>query len=228
MSERFLAVPVHGPSSPRWVLARILRVTVGPLVRVLWRVRVLGTENLPPSGGYILAGNHVSYLDPVILWCIAPRPTHFIARQDLFGNAFLGWLLPRVWVFPITRASADRTAITRATTLLQLGELVGMFPEGTRRLPGELEREEGAEAHSGVSFIALRAGAPVVPVGISGMDEAMPRGARFPRFPRVTVRFGEPVDPASFEETDRKERLAAMTAEIMRRIRTERRLAGGE
>jgi 1-acyl-sn-glycerol-3-phosphate acyltransferase len=204
-------------------LARVLRVTIAILLRLLYRVRVLGKENLPAEGGYVLAGNHVSYLDPMLLWCVATPPAHFMARSDLFAKQFLSWFLPRVWAFPITRDSADRTAIKRATSLLQAGEVVGIFPEGTRRVPGELEAG-ASEAHAGVAFIALRAGAPVVPVGISGTERALPRGAKIPRFPRVTIRFGSPVCPEEFEGYERKERLGLMTAEIMRRIAAERAL----
>ena len=123
-----------------------------------------------------------------------PEETHFIAKSELFENGFLGWALPRVWAFPINRASADREAIQRATDLLKCGEPIGMFPEGTRRKPGAaLGEGDLGEAHAGVAFIAMRAGVPVVPVGISGTDKALPPGAKLPRFPRVTIKFGPPV-----------------------------------
>jgi 1-acyl-sn-glycerol-3-phosphate acyltransferase len=195
----------------------------------LYRTRVLGAENLPREGGYVIAGNHVSYLDPAIMWCVSPRPAHFIAREDLFTIPVIGWALPRLWAFPITRASADREAIQRATRLLQLGEIVGIFPEGTRqKVTGDVATAELGEAQAGVSFIALRANAPIVPVGISGTEKALPRGGWLPRFPRVTLSIGEPVYPEQFESLDRKERLAAMTAEVMRRVAEQRAQASKE
>ena len=218
MSAPAFGSPASGPGAPRWRLARFVRATVGWLLIAIYRVRVIDAQNLPAEGGYILAGNHVSYLDPALLWCASPRETHFMARDDLFDVKVLGWFLQNVWVIPITRASADREAITRATTLLQAGEPVGIFPEGTRKRPGAEASSELGEAHAGVAFIASRADVPVVPVGISGTEKALPAGAKVPRFPRVTIRIGEPVYPASFTDGGRKERLAAMTAEIMTRI----------
>jgi 1-acyl-sn-glycerol-3-phosphate acyltransferase len=212
-----LGKPASGPDAPPWRLARFLRATVCKLFLALYRTRFLGVEHLPSDGGYVIAGNHLSYLDPMLLWCGTPRPTHFLARDNLFEAPIVGWALPRLWGIPISRASADREAITRATNLLKAGEVIGIFPEGTRQDPNR-PAGEPAEAHAGVAFIALRAGAPVVPVGITGTDRALPKGARLPRFPKVTFRFGEPVIPEEFADLGRKERLEAMTAEIMRRI----------
>jgi len=229
VSADFVGKPAHGPDAPAWRFGRFVRATVAKVLIALYRVRVLGIENVPATGGYILAGNHVSYLDPALLWCVAPRETHFIAKSELFDNAFLGWALPRVWAFPINRASADREAIQRATDLLKYGEPIGMFPEGTRRRPGgDVGANELGEAHAGVSFIAMRAGVPVIPVGISGTDLALPPGAKIPRFPRVTINFGSPVAAADFPEGGRKEKTAAMTAEIMRRIAASRDAADEE
>lgn len=223
MSAPALATPVSGEGSVPWRLAHVLRATLAKLILAMYRTRFIGLENVPADSGYIIAGNHVSYLDPVLLWCGVPRPTHFIARQDLFDAPGVAWLLPRVWAIPIKRASADREAIGRATALLKRGEPVGIFPEGTRQAGGA--GAELGEAHMGVAFIAAHADAPVVPVGISGTERALPRGAWFPRFPRVTVSYGAPVYPEQFAELGRKERLEAMTAEIMRRIAEQRALA---
>lgn len=218
MSSPAFGSPAIGPDAPAWRFARFLRVSVGRFLLAIYRVRLIDAHNIPVSGGFILAGNHVSYLDPALLWCVMPRETHFVAKSELFENRVLGWFLQNVWTMPITRASADREAITRATALLVGGEPVGMFPEGTRRRPGSAANDDLGEAHSGVAFIAMRAGVPVVPVGIVGTDKALPAGAKIPRFPRVTIRIGEPVHPDSFTEGGRKEKLAAMTAEIMNRI----------
>lgn len=210
--------PVSGPAAPSWSFARFVRGSVGRLALAAFRVRFVGVENVP-SGAAVLAGNHVSYLDPVLLWCGSPRPTHFMAKVELWQAKWLGWALDQFWAFPVDRSGADREAIATATRLLQGGELVGMFPEGTRRRD---QTDDLGEAHGGVAYIALRSDAPVVPVGIVGTDAAWPPGKRFPRLVRVTVRYGEPVRPQDFEGS-RKERVSAMTAEIMRRIDQERR-----
>lgn len=217
-----------GEGAAPWRLARFLRVTVAKLLTVLFRVRVLGAENLPTSEGYVLAGNHVSYLDPVLMWCVTPAPAHFIAKQELFDAPVVGWLITRVWAIPVQRASADREAIQRAAALLKAGEIVGIFPEGTRQSADGHGDEPLGEASQGVSFIAMRADAPVVPVGISGTERALPRGAKLPRFPRVTISYGPPVRPWDFTQGGRKQRMEAMTARIMAGIATQRTLAEKE
>ncbi len=203
--------------------ARGVRATVAKLALALYRTEFICEENVP-QGGAIIAGNHVSYLDPILLWCGAPRHIHFMARSELFEKRIIGWGLPRLWGFPVKRGEPDRTAIATATELLQKGDLVGIFPEGTR------VRHEGADAelgegHGGVAFIAMRANAPVVPVGIAGTSRAWPSGQKLPRFPKVTIHYYDPVDPKDFSEGGRKERVAAMTAEIMRRIAAARQQA---
>lgn len=212
--------PASGPDSPGWAFTHAVRNTAGRLVLALYRTRFIGAENVPAAGA-VLAGNHVSYLDPVLLWCGSPRPAHFMAKQELWATKWLGWALDQFWAFPVNREGADREAITVATTLLGKGELVGMFPEGTRKRDGA---DELGEAQGGVAFIALRAGVPVVPVGIDGTAEAWPPGRKLPKLVKVTVCYGEPVHPDDFEGS-RKEKVAAMTAEIMRRIDEQRRRA---
>jgi 1-acyl-sn-glycerol-3-phosphate acyltransferase len=199
------------PKPPKsfW-LAYVVRVTVGNVAKALYRMSIRGAERIP-AGGAILAGNHVSYADPVLLWCRSPRHVHFMARADLWEHFILGWGLDHFWGFPVKRGAADREALTRASALLQAGELVGIFPAGSRHAA------EG-ESHGGAAFLAIRNGVPVVPIGIAGTDRIKPPGARLPRFPKVVVSVGEPIDPARFSQGGRKERVEAMTAEIMARI----------
>lgn len=209
--------PAVGPDAPSWLIARFLRVTVARLLLLLFRVRCTGSAKVP-EGGAVLAGNHVSYLDPVLLWCCSPRPTHFMAKAELWDTWPLGWVLENLWAFPVVRTGSDREAITTATHLLEGRELVGVFPEGTRKRD---DSDELGEAYGGAAFLALRTGVPVVPVGIVGTEKAWPPGKRLPRIVPVTLRYGEPVRPEDFEGT-RKEKVAAMTVEVMRRIDEER------
>jgi 1-acyl-sn-glycerol-3-phosphate acyltransferase len=204
-------------STDGYLLARVVKGSAGRLLLAAYRTRFIGEENVPSASGAILAGNHVSYLDPALLWCGSPRHTHFLAKSTLFEAGFLGWALPRVWAFPVKRGEPDRAAISTATELLKAGDLVGIFPEGTRKREPASDSELG-EAQGGVAFIAMRAGVPVIPVGIAGTDRALPPGKKLPRFPRVTMLYAEPVYPEEFTEGGRKERVDAMTAEIMRRI----------
>ncbi|MBN2247243.1 MAG: 1-acyl-sn-glycerol-3-phosphate acyltransferase [Coriobacteriia bacterium] len=195
---------------------RAVRATFGRLVPLAFRTRIVGAERIPVDGA-LLAGNHVSYLDPVLLWCMSPRPVHFMAKSELFGKGFIGWLLPRLWAFPVNRGEPDRTAIVTASELLRSGELVGVFPEGSRR-GAETDAAVGA-AHGGAAFIALRAGVPIVPIAFVGTDRAMPRGASLPRLVRVTIHVGEPIDLARIApDAGRKERVAAVTQRMMEEI----------
>lgn len=214
-------LPMSGQGAPSWWIAYLVRATIGSLLLLLFRVRFLNAERVP-RGGAILAGNHVSYLDPALLWCGAPRPVHFVAKKELWGSRFIGWCLDQFWAFPIDRSGADRQAIQTATSLLERGDLIGMFPEGTRRRGGG--EDDLGEAHGGVAFIAMRAEVPVVPVGIVGTEKAWPAGQKWPRFVRITFSFGEPIWPGHFEGS-RKERVSEMTAAIMDRIDEQRRYA---
>jgi 1-acyl-sn-glycerol-3-phosphate acyltransferase len=207
----------------RFVAARVLRATVAKLLLVLFRTRVHGAERIP-AGGAILAGNHVSYMDPVLLWCASPRPVHFMAKRELWDAPVIGWALPRLWGFPVTRGAPDREAITTATQLLQGGELVGVFPEGTRQDTGD---ESLGQAQGGTAFIAMRAEVPVVPVAFVGTDRVWPRGARFPRLAKTAIHVGEPIDPVSVAPgAARKERVEALTRVIMEAIAAELDRAG--
>ncbi len=204
------------------LLPRFVRATLGRLLRLLYRTRLSGAENIPP-GGALLAGNHVSYLDPMLMWCASPRPVHFMAKRELWDSKFIAWLLPRLWGFPVNRGEPDRTAITTATDLLKAGELVGVFPEGGRAEEGDAALRE---AQGGAAFIALRADVPIVPVAFVGTEKAWPKGAKLPRLVRTYIRIGAPVLPSAvLPEGGRKERVSALTTLVMERIAHELELA---
>lgn len=205
--------PISGQGAPNWWIARTVRATIGRVILALYRVKFTGAENLP-EGGAVLAANHVSYLDPVIVWCGTPHPAHFMAKTELWDHGFLGWVIDRLWVFSVDREAMDREALATADSLLKRGEWIGIFPEGTRN---RTNPDELGEASGGTAFIAQRAGVPVVPIGISGTDKAWPPGKKLPKLVRVTVRYGEPIYPGDFEGS-RKQVVDAMTAEIMKRI----------
>ena len=200
------------PHPPRtfWI-AHLVRGTLGAFLSAIFRTRVVGRENLPSTGGVILAGNHISYADPILLWCRSPRPVHFMAKTELWSNDVFGWGLDHFWAFPINRGASDRAALAKAGEYLKAGDPVGIFPEGTRNFEGN------AEAQGGAAFLALRNDVPIVPVGIAGTDRIKPPGTRGIHFPKVVISFGKAIDPAAFEG-GRKERVEAMTTEIMRRI----------
>ena len=161
------------------------------LFRLLFRLRVGGVEKVP-AGGAIIAPNHQSFFDiPLVAMVLAlhGRRTHFMAKSELFRNPVFAWIIRNLLAFPVRRGAPDRTAIRYAIDLLKQGELVVIFPEGTRSKTGQLK-----EAEAGLSLIAAKAGVPVVPVGIGG-TRLMFGKEQF--FPQVTIRFGAPIaDPA--------------------------------
>lgn len=198
---------------------RFCRLIVRLYFRLYHRGRVRHADRLPLEGAAIVAGNHVSFLDPPLFGAAARREMFYLGRDTLFRNRIAGWLL-RSWnCVPIKREGGDVAAMRTTLRLLQQGRAVLMFPEGTRSRDGRLQ-----EARAGIGMIVARSRAPVVPVRIFGAEKALPRGKWFPRPVRVTVVFGEPFRydfPANLHELKGeplKEVYLAVGREIMRRI----------
>lgn len=158
------------------------------IYKVAFRFRAYGLENIPKKGAFILASNHVSYLDPIALGIACPRPLNYMARHDLFFNPFFGWLLRHVRSFPLKRDTADLSAIKKALCCLEAGEPLVLFPEGSRRM-----EQVSDEPQAGIGFLALKSGAPVIPACIKGTDVALPKGAKFIKPTKVSVHFGEQI-----------------------------------
>lgn len=150
--------------------------------------QVTGTENVPPSGPVILAANHISYLDPPLLGSALQRPVYFMAKAELFEIPVFGPILRRVHAFPVVRGTADRRAIRRSLELLEQGEVVALFPEGTRNREADLLPPQG-----GIALIALRSNAVVIPTGISGTSKPDRNFYRPTQRPWVRIHFGPPV-----------------------------------
>ncbi len=167
--------------------------------------RVEGRGNVPRSGGFILASNHISNIDPVLLPVVCPRQMRFMAKDSLFSNPVLGALIRCGGGFPIRRGKADRGALNEFLHQLELGYPVLIFPQGTRG---------GEKPQSGVGFLAVKSGKPVLPVYIEGTDEALPRGQSFPRRHPVRVVFGQPLFFGAQEEPE------AVAEKVMAAIRT--------
>lgn len=157
------------------------------ILQTVFRWRVRGLENLPAAGGLIIASNHISNFDPPLIGCALPltRRIHFMAKIELFKNPLFGRIIFALGAFPVRRGLADRTAIRTALALLESGEVVGIFPEGTRSKSGTLGRAE-----PGMGMIAVKAGVPVVPAAITGTNQIFSDGHFLPRF---TVSFAAPV-----------------------------------
>ena len=140
-------------------------------------------EHVPKSGPVIFASNHRSFLDPFVIGTLTRRPVYYVAKKELFAHPVAGWLLNRLGAFPIDRGAGDQQAMETARRILERGDCVVIFPEGTRTRPGPL-----GQPRRGVGRLALQTGAPVVPVAVFG-TEAVRRGWRIrPR--KVTLRCG--------------------------------------
>ncbi|MBI3393353.1 MAG: 1-acyl-sn-glycerol-3-phosphate acyltransferase [Nitrospirae bacterium] len=169
---------------------RFVRTVIRLAAAVLFRIRVRGQENIPDSGGAIIAANHASYLDPPIVGGSIRRQLRYMAAEELFRIPVFGPLIRSVGSFPVKRGEDDRSALREAVRQLKRGHLLLVFPEGTRSVDGEL-----GEGKAGIGFIALHAGVPVIPAFVRGAREALPRGRWWVKPVRVTVRFGPPIAP---------------------------------
>src|SRR3954466_15076378 len=162
----------------------IVRGLLQPLFRVYFRLERIGREHIPAQGPVILASNHRSFLDPFVIAVMTRRPIYFVAKKELFGfHPVVSWLLSALGAFPIDRGASDQESMATARALLERGDIVLMFPEGTRTRPGALGRPK-----RGIGRLALETGAPVVPVAVIG-TEAVRKGWRV-RPHKVRIRIG--------------------------------------
>jgi 1-acyl-sn-glycerol-3-phosphate acyltransferase len=160
---------------------------------VLFRVKVVGRENLPRAGACVVAPVHRSNLDTPILAFITKRRLRFMGKDSLWRSK-LAWYLTALGGFPVVRGTADREALRACEAILQRGEPLVMFPEGTRHSGDTL-----SELFDGPAFLAARTGAPIIPVGIGGSEGVMPRGSKFIRLRKVTIAVGAPITPPVLE-----------------------------
>jgi 1-acyl-sn-glycerol-3-phosphate acyltransferase len=173
----------RGVNSPvYWVVRAILQ----PFLLVYFRLDRIGREHVPAQGPALIAPNHRSFLDPFVIGTCIRRPIYFMAKRELFKNRFVGWILNCLGAFPVKRGEADEDAMETARLLLERGEAVLIFPEGTRIRRGSLGKPK-----RGVGRLALETGAPVVPVAVTG-SEHVRRGLRI-RPKKVRVRLGRPL-----------------------------------
>jgi 1-acyl-sn-glycerol-3-phosphate acyltransferase len=191
------------------LLYRLVAGASWPFVRFLFRTRWEGVDDLP-AGGFVLAANHASNFDA---WPIAvgvrSRFLRFMTKAELFRPP-LGPICRALGGFPIHRGEPDRAALATAVSLCEDGHVVVMFPEGTRRAKGLLKRRV-PEPHSGAARIALRAGVPLVPVGLTGTD-------RLSRFGPIRVRYGRPIEVGDLRKLGRKQAAQVVTDRLMQEI----------
>jgi len=159
------------------------------LLKIFWRMEIIGIENLPESGGLIIASNHVSYLDPAVLVASLNRKIYFITKKEVFKNTFISFILKNLNAFSVDRENVDILAFKKAINILREEKVLGIFPEGTRSSNGELQ-----ELKLGAIKIAMKTGVPILPVGIIGTHKIYPRGIKFPILfkHKIIVKYGAP------------------------------------
>ncbi|MGH2556492.1 MAG: lysophospholipid acyltransferase family protein [Actinomycetota bacterium] len=197
-----------------WLMKYVL---LGPLLRLLYRPKVRGLDNIPKEGPAILAANHQSFLDDLLLPLVVPgRKVVFLAKADYFDKWYLRWFFKGANVIPVRRESrsAAEAALQTGVRALREGNLIGIFPEGTRSPDGRLYRGK-----TGVARMALEAQVPVIPVAIAGTFEALPYDRKVPRAGRVEIEFGKPLDfKRHYETPTDRFVLRSVTDEIMYEI----------
>ena len=191
-----------------------IKVVLTPILRLGYRVRIEGREHIPKRGPVILAANHRSFMDSLFLPLVIRRRVTFVAKAEYFDSKKTAWFFRGVGQIPIRRegGSASERALSSATEVLETGGVFGIYPEGTRTRDGYLHR-----GHTGVARLALRTGAPIVPVGMIGTDEIQATDAKLPRFFRdVTIRFGRPIPLGHYlGREDERIVLRQITDEVM-------------
>ncbi|MGO4102336.1 lysophospholipid acyltransferase family protein [Leifsonia sp. YAF41] len=198
-----------------WIMKNIV---VGPILLGLFRPWVIGLENIPKQGGVILASNHLSFIDSVFLPLVVPRRVAFLAKSEYFtGKGLKGWatrlFMTASGQLPIDRSGgkASEDSLNTGLRVLGSGDVLGIYPEGTRSPDAKLYR-----GRTGVARMVLESGVPIVPVAMIDTEKAMPTGTRIPKIRRIGIVIGKPLDFSRFEgmEGDRFV-LRSVTDELM-------------
>ena len=198
-------------------LAGPARMVARPAIRFLARSQIFGLENIPIDGPAIICANHRSFFDTPLLMVTASRPITFLGKAEYMDKWLTRHLFPALGMVPIKRdaARSSMAALETAADLLRDGQLVGIYPEGTRSRDGMLHR-----GHTGVAHLAMSTGAPIVPVGLTGTQRVQPIGATLPRPFRgpIGVRFGSPIEPHTYRAGGSRTRRRHLVDDVMASI----------
>jgi 1-acyl-sn-glycerol-3-phosphate acyltransferase len=200
---------------------QISRAIAGPFLHLLWRPEIIGSEHIPASGGAILASNHLSIVDSIFLPLMVERPVTFAAKSEYFTGTrpidrITGAYMRATKQLSVDRAEAraGQNMLEAALGLLRSGELFGIYPEGTRSPDGRLYR-----GRTGIGWLAVNSGLPVIPVAMSGTDRVLPPGQKVPRFTKISIRIGEPLTfEAQLSLPSVGQQRRAITDEVMKSI----------
>ncbi len=185
------------------------RAVVLSVFKVVFRVRVVGKARVPRQGAYILAPSHRSILDVPFAAFVTPRTVRFLAKDDLFSTSFGRKLFDALGAVEVERGTADRGAMRALEGVLERGEPVAIFPEGTRRSGSRI-----GELFAGAAYLSVKYGVPIVPVGIGGSEHILPKGKVFPRVHRVAVSVGVPLHPPTLDGRARRSAAKQLTEQL--------------
>ncbi|HEX2047885.1 MAG TPA: lysophospholipid acyltransferase family protein [Acidimicrobiales bacterium] len=173
----------------------VVRFLIWVVAKVLWRISFEGVEHVPKQGPFVLAPVHRSFIDFGLVSGVTRRRMGYMGKESLWKSKLLGGFISMLGAYPVNRGAPDREALRRTLDLLERGEPLVLFPEGTRRSGPTIEH-----LHEGAAFVASRAGVPVVPVGIGGSERALPKGKKLPRPVKIHIIVGQPLVPEPIAE----------------------------
>lgn len=204
-----MSVPGLAPRPIRRILYWLGSTSFWLAGHILWRLKVTGTWHIPKTGPVIVAGNHISFYDPPMIGASIPRPAYFFAKQQLFEIPVFGWCIRQVNAFPVRREERDVSALKTAQRLLESGEVLVLFPEGTRSRTGRL-----GKAKAGVGMLAAKTGAVVIPTYIHNSD-------KMKQFRKLEIHFGFPLKYEGHEDYQQfsnviLEKIRQMQEEVLR------------
>jgi len=204
-----------------YILYDVAHALFSVLFRILFSYRIVGRENVPSKGPVILACNHASYMDPPFVGTGIPRRVNFVAKEELFDRAWKRFILTRWKAFPIRREQLDKGTLKVILDKLKSGEVVGLFPEGTRSPDGNL-----LPGKNGVGMIVSMAKVPVVPVYIKGSYKTLGKVQQKLRFVPITIAYGKPMEFPKVEGEAGRDRYQRIADEIMAGIERLKRELG--
>lgn len=188
-----------------------VRNSLGIIFRIIFRLKIKGRENIPLNGPVVLASNHASMLDPVLVGIASPRPINFMAKEELFDIPVLKNLFLALKSYPVKRGKFDRAAINKTLNYLKNNEIVALFPEGTRKKKSEEEKP-----YRGVALIAQKGNTPIVPIAILGTEKIFTKKRYVPCFTSITIKIGKPIFVNRSEKEYKEEQI--VTSERVMRI----------
>lgn len=189
------------------------RAILLPFFKIFFRLKVFGKENFPAAGPVIVASNHASFLDPIIVGIITPRKMNFLARDTLFRSRIFAKILYSVNVLPLKREKRDINAFRSSLRLLSEGKALLIFPEGTRSQDGNLQKPR-----YGIGLLEALSGAAILPCYVKGSMDALPRHSALPKFKPISVHFGAPLRFEGYILKDKKERYRQVAEQVMQAI----------